>query len=112
VCRGVCHVPQARSQTMERRAYGRLARGLSSWCCVAGYSDATSDECGPNSACCCRADQWPARSAAFVGPLAAAAGVSIYAAAPANAATLAPPPHAAQATATTMSPPSMRCTFT
>ena len=57
VCRGVCHVPQARSQTMERRAYGRLARGLSSWCCVAGYSDATSDECGPNSACCCRADQ-------------------------------------------------------
>ena len=55
VCRGVCHVPQARSQTMERRAYGRLARGLSSWCCVAGYSDATS-ACGPNSACRWRAD--------------------------------------------------------
>ena len=28
--RRVCHVPQAHSQTMERRAYGRLARGLSS----------------------------------------------------------------------------------
>src|ERR1035437_5074588 len=41
VCRGVCHVPHARSPTVERRAYGRPARGLSSWCCVAGHSDAT-----------------------------------------------------------------------
>ena len=41
-CRGVCHVPHARSPTVERRAYRRPARGLSSWCCVAGHSDATS----------------------------------------------------------------------
>src|SRR5674476_1191451 len=41
VCRGVCHVPHARSPTVERRAYGGPARGLSSWCCVAGHSDAT-----------------------------------------------------------------------
>jgi hypothetical protein len=39
--RRVCHVPHARSPTVERRAYGRPARGLPSWCCVAGHSDAT-----------------------------------------------------------------------
>jgi transposase len=40
--RRMSHVPHARSQTVERRAYGRPARGLSPWYCVAGYSDATS----------------------------------------------------------------------
>jgi len=39
--RRMSHVPHARSPTVERRAYGRPARGLSSWCCVAGHSDAT-----------------------------------------------------------------------
>lgn len=39
--RRVGHVPHARSHTVERRAYPRPARGLSSWYCVAGHSDAT-----------------------------------------------------------------------
>lgn len=75
--RGGCpvpHAPQTRFRTKERRAYGRTARGLSSWCCVAGHYDASS-ECGPNAACCCRADHRLARSATFVGPLAAEAVV-------------------------------------
>lgn len=48
-------VSHARPRTVERRAYGRPARGPAPWYCAAGHSDATS-ACGPNSACCRRAD--------------------------------------------------------
>src|ERR1019366_6652231 len=41
--RRVCPLLHARSPTVERREYGRPARRLPSWCCVAGHSDATSE---------------------------------------------------------------------
>ena len=48
---------QMRSETWERRAYVRLARGPSPSCGATGHSDATSGSRRPPDACCGRADQ-------------------------------------------------------
>ena len=66
-----------RSETRERRAYTRPARGASPSHCATGSSDATSTCRLPNDVCSCRADLPSAHRAASVGPLAAEASVEV-----------------------------------